>query len=127
VFGASQVNPTNTNPFYVALNGDSAQTINSPQFAGMAMPVSCTFTILQVTLVAISGGATDDVSVTLTKNGADTGLSCTATSSTTANAITSCNDTSPTVSAAVGDLFGYHLTQTNATPIVRIGIGARCN
>jgi hypothetical protein len=64
--------------------------------------------------------------VTLVKNGSDTALTCTATSSATVNALVTCSATTP-IPVAIGDMVGLHLTQTNSTPIVRIGVGTRCN
>ena len=126
VFGASQINPNNLTPFYLPLNGDTLQNSNGAQFTGISMPVACTFDRLSVTLAAISGGAADTVTVALVKNGTDQSMTCTATSSATINGLTSCSSTTP-IAAAIGDIIGLHVTQTNATPLVRIGIGTRCN
>ena len=126
IFGATQVNPNNLTPWWMSLNGDSISTINTPEWTGMAMPVACTFDTLNVTLFAQSGGGTDQVTVTLVKNGVDTGLGCTATSLSSVGGVTSCSDSSPTVSAAVGDVMGLHFVQTNNAPIVRISVGTRC-
>ena len=126
IFGTGTVNPNNSNPFYLSLNGDSNQTSNGQNFAGMSMPVACTFDRLSVTLASITGGSTDTISVTLVKNGSDTGLTCTATSSATANALVTCSSTTP-IPVVMGDMVGLHLTQSNFVPVVRIGIGTRCN
>ena len=126
IFGAHQVNPANLNPWWMSINGDSTQTTLNPEWAGFAMPVACTFDTFHVTLYHQSVAGTDDITVTLVKNGVDTGLGCTATSSATVGAVTSCSDTSPTVSAAVGDIMAFHFSQTNFTPIVRIAVGTRC-
>jgi hypothetical protein len=125
VFGASQINPNNLTPFYLSLNGDSLQNSNSAQFTGMSMPVACTFDRLSVTLAAVSGGATDTVTVALVKNGTDTSMTCTVTSSSSINGLTACSSATP-ISTALGDIVGLHVTQTNSTPIVRIAIGTRC-
>ena len=127
MFGAGTINPTNTSPFYLTLNGDSIVQGFTPQWNGSAMPVACTFNVLTMTLLAQSGGAADTISVTLVKNGQDTSLTCSKDSSGTINATTNCVDNIHPVSVAVGDTVGYHLTQSTAAPGVRIAIGARCN
>ena len=126
VFGTGFINPNNTNPFWLSLNGDSPQTTLNPEWQGMAMPVACTFNTLQVGLYAQSGGQTDSITVTLTKNGVDTGLACTGVSSGSAGTRTSCSSAN-NVAVAVGDIVGYHVTQTTGVPAVRVGIGTRCN
>jgi hypothetical protein len=90
------------------------------------MPVACTFDRLSVTLASVTGGAGDTVTVTLVKNGVDQTMTCTATSSSTVNALVSCSSTTP-IAVAIGDIVGLHLTQTNSTPVIRIGVGTRCN
>jgi len=112
----------------VSLNGDTNQTTNTPQWTGLAMPVACSFDRLTMTLFTFAGGSTNNITGTLVKNGTDTGLSCTAVSNaTTGGAAVTCSASSPTVAAAVGDILGIHMHQTNSTPGVRIGVGTRCN
>jgi len=118
------INPPNPNTFWVALNSQGQQNTNSAQFAGMAMPVACTFDRLAVTTFGVSGGA-DTFTVNLVVNGTDQGLTCTVTAVTGATA--SCTDTLHTVPVAIGNLVGFKVVQASGTPIVRVGIGTRCN
>jgi len=121
------INPANTNPFFLNLSGDSAQTTFSPQFAGGAMPIACTFDRMYITAVGISGtAASDSLSVTLYKNGAATAMSLSFTNP-AAGVQSTISDTSHPVTAALGDIFSLGITQTNSTPILRVGVGTRCN
>ncbi|MEO8598021.1 MAG: hypothetical protein ABI759_32175 [Candidatus Solibacter sp.] len=114
-------------PFYLPLTGDTPQTTNGAQFTGLAMPVACTFDTLTVKSISITpAGVADNIAVTLVKNGADTGLTCTLTTSLSVLGAGSCSNGTP-VAVAVGDIVGLHVTQTNNTPIIRVGIGTRCN
>jgi hypothetical protein len=38
-----------------------------------------------------------------------------------------CSDTSHTVPVVLGDIVAWKIVQVSGTPIVRIGIGTRCN
>jgi hypothetical protein len=99
---------------------------NSPQFAGGAMPIACTFDRLYVTTFGVSGGA-DTITVNLVKNGTDQLLSCTVNAA--QGSQVTCNDTNAAhaVSVVAGDNVAIKYVQASGTPIVRIGVGTRCN
>lgn len=119
------INPASPNTYYSGLTGDTGNvSTNSPQFAGGAMPIACTFDRLYVNTLGVSGGA-DTFTVNLVKNGVDTGLTCTVTSATGAQVI--CSDTTHTVPVVAGDNVSLKYVQGSGTPIVRIGVGTRCN
>ncbi len=61
----------------------------------------------------------------LIKNGVDQSLSCTLTSGVTSQVL--CSDTSHTVPVVLGDVVALKIVQLSGTPIVRLGIGTRCN
>jgi len=123
VFGASIINPAGPNTFYLPLNGDGGFSTNSPQFAGISMPVACTFDRLSVSTFGSSGG-NDSFTVNLVVNGVDQALSCTANSAT--GSVLTCSDTAHTVAVAVGQIVGYKIVQATGTPIVRVSVGSRC-
>ena len=125
VFGAALINPASPNTLYYNLNGaNQQQTANNPEYAGMAMPVACTFDRLYVNTFGVSGGG-DTFTVNLVKNGVDQGLACTVNSAQGAQVL--CSDTSHTVSVAAGDVVALKVVQASGAPIVRLGIGTRCN
>ena len=117
------VNPNNLTPFWTTLSGDGPQTTNSPE-VGAPMPVACTFTSLFVSLYGSSGAASNTVTVTLFRNRVATNMTCTAISST--GSVVTCTDTTHPVAVAVGDTMSLGYNQTNNVPIVRIGVGTRC-
>jgi hypothetical protein len=112
--------------FYTALTGDTSSAVNTPQFAGGAVPISCSFDRLFVNTFGSSGGA-DTITVNLVKNGSDTSLSCTVTAVTGSQV--SCSDTNAAHAVAVvaGDNVALKYVQSSGAPIVRIGVGTRCN
>src|SRR5439155_824001 len=70
VFTANAVVPTNTNPWYIGLNGETKVTTNNPEWVGGPSPLACTLTKVVLTLFTVSGtAAADTVSVTIYKNG----------------------------------------------------------
>ena len=123
VFGASLINPANTNTYYVSLNGDSQNASNSAQFTGISMPVACTFTTLSVGTFGSSGGDAS-FTVRLTKNGVEQSLACSVNS--TQGAIARCLATSPPIAVAVGDIVGLRIDQSSGLFPVRLAIGTRC-
>ena len=106
------------------MTGDTASVTNHPEFAGGAIPIACSFDRLYVNAYGVSGAA-DNITVNLIKNGADTGLTCSLTSATGAQV--TCNDTTHAVSVAAGDMVGLKFVQSSTAPLVRIGVGTRCN
>ena len=112
--------------FYSSLTGDTASTTNHPQFAGGAIPIACTFDRLYVNAYGVSGVA-DTITVNLVKNGADTGLVCSVTSATGLQV--TCNDTNAAhaVSVVAGDNVALKFVQSTSAPLVRVGVGTRCN
>lgn len=90
------------------------------------MPISCTFNKLFVTARYVSGVGSNNITVTLVQNGVDQPtLTCNLTG-TTVNTTTTCSDTTGTVPVAAGDIVALHYTQTNSTPVFRIGVGTSC-
>ena len=124
VFGASIINPLNPNTFYTPLNGSTTFATNNPEYGGMAMPVACTIDRLVVNTFGVSGGTTT-FTVNLVKNGTDQALACTVTN--VASGLVSCSDTSHPIAVAMSDFVALKIVQLSGTPIVRIGIGTRCN
>jgi hypothetical protein len=125
VFGAALINPVSPNTLYYNLNGaNQQQTTNNPEFAGMAMPVACTFDRLVVTAYGVSGGG-NSFTVTLVKNGTPTTLACTVLSATAS--LSTCSNISSGFSVVLGDLVALKVDQASGVPIVRLGIGTRCN
>ena len=125
-FMTGVVNPANTNPFWTTLTGDSVQTTNGPE-SGSPLPIACTFDTLQVSVVGVSGtGGSDTIAVTLYKNGSATSMTC-STTNPSAGGTNSCSDTTHTQSFSIGDRVSIGYTQTNSTPIARIGVGTRCH
>jgi hypothetical protein len=124
------LNPGSGTTFYTGLTGDSgqntAQATNSPQFVGGAMPIACTFDRLYVTTFGVSGGS-DAITVNLVKNGVDQSLTCSLTAQ--QGSQVTCNDTNAlhAVSVSAGDNVALKYVQASGTPIVRIGVGTRCN
>jgi hypothetical protein len=106
------------------LNSFGQISTNSPQFSGMAMPVACTFDRLAVTTFGVSGVA-DSFTVNLVVNGNDQALTCSVGSTTGSTA--TCTDNLHTVTVAVGDLVAFKIVQASGAPIVRVGMGTRCN
>ena len=125
VFGAAFLNPTNLNPAYISLNGTSVQQANGSQWNGIAMPVSCTFKALEVTARYLSGTATDNITIALTKNSVDQLLTCTL-SAQSANTTYTCSS-AQNVPVAAGDIVGIHFTQTNKAPTIQMGVGTKCD
>ncbi|MFL6374560.1 MAG: hypothetical protein ACJ73D_07850 [Pyrinomonadaceae bacterium] len=125
VFTTGVINPANTTPWWTTLSGDSNQTANSPALGGV-IPVACTFDSLVVSAFGVSGtAATDSIGVTLYKNGTATATTVTI-SNPAAGAIATISDNVHTFTVAAGDYVSVGYTQTNSTPIVRIGVGAHC-
>ena len=87
------------------------------------MPVACTFDRLVMSAFG-SSGAADSFTETLMKNGVTTPLTCTVVSGT--GALSTCSSFT-TVSVVRGDLVGLKVDQVSGVPIVRLGIGTRCN
>jgi len=90
------------------------------------MPIACSFDRLFVTTFGVSGGS-DTFTVNLVKNGVDTSLSCTLTALTGSQV--TCNDTNAAhaVSVVAGDNVALKYVQASGSPLVRIGVGTRCN
>jgi hypothetical protein len=124
VFGAAIINPLTPATFYVHVNGTATQAANNPEFGGMAMPVACTFDRVVVNTFGVSGGTTT-FTVNFVKNGVDQALSCSVTN--VVGGQVQCSDTSHTVPVVLGDIVAWKIVQVSGTPIVRIGIGTRCN
>jgi uncharacterized protein (TIGR03437 family) len=126
IFTTGTVNPTTTTPWWLSLGGDTSQTINGAALTGGALPIACTFSSLFLTLNTVSGSASaDTVSVTLYQNGSATALT-TSCSNAAVGTPSKCNDSAHTVAVAAGDIVGLGFTQTSGAPIVRIGVGVRC-
>jgi len=126
-FTVGVINPASPSTYYSGLTGDTGNvSTNSPQFTGGAIPIACSFDRLFVTTFGVSGAA-DTFTVNLVKNGTDTSLSCTVTSGTGIQVV--CSDTNPAhaVSVVAGDNVSLKYVQTSGAPIVRIGVGTRCN
>jgi hypothetical protein len=77
-----------------------------------------------VTSFGVSGGG-DAIAVNLVKNGVDQALSCTVNAVQGAQA--TCSDTAHTVSVTAGDSISLKYVQASGTPVIRIGVGTRCN
>lgn len=127
------ITPGNTNPWWTGVMGSNTasgggnNTINAGP-AGNPVPIACTINLMYVTATCGSTcTGTDAVTATIVKNGADTGMTCTATSNTTQNSIvTSSACTANAVALAAGDSVALKWTHTNSTPVVRFGSGIRC-
>jgi hypothetical protein len=107
--------------------GGGNNTVNAAQ-AGSPVPIACTVNLIYVSVTcgsSCTGG--DTVTATVVKNGADTSMTCSATSNTTQNSIVSSGAcTSNPVSLAAGDSVALKWTHNNGTPVVRFASGIRC-
>ncbi len=129
VLTANAVVPTNTNPWYIGLNGETKVTTNNPEWAGGPSASACTITKVALTVFTVSGtAAADTVNFTIYKNGVSqsSGLAtvsvanAAAGSSATASGIGS-------ISVAVGDILTAGFTQTVGTVVARAAVGVLCN
>jgi collagen type I alpha len=125
-FTVGFANPTTGTTFYTALTGDSITSTAQGQFAGGAIPISCTFDRLYVTTFGVSG-ANDSLTVNLVKNGVDQALTCSLTSVTGSQVTCSDTNSGHAVSVTAGDNVALKYVIGSATPFVRIGVGTRCN
>jgi hypothetical protein len=95
---------------------------------GGAMPISCTFSSLTLSLYGVIGTAgTNTISVTLYKNGLPTPMTVSL-SNPGADLIATATDNivAHQFSVAVGDFVSIGYTQTSSTSVARIGVGTRC-
>jgi hypothetical protein len=79
-----------------------------------------------VTTFGVSGGG-DTVTVNLVKNGNDQALTCTVSAVQGAQATCSDTNVAHAVPVVAGDNVSIKYVQASGTPIVRIGVGTRCN
>ena len=83
-----------------------------------------TFDKLLVTLYGSQGTNTNTVTVTVYKNRANTGMTCSVQNFT--GTYVSCTDTTHTFSVVPGDAVALGYAQTDNVPVVRIGVGTHC-
>jgi len=129
VLTANAVVPTNTNPWYIGLNGETKVTTNNPEWTGGPSPMACTITKVALTLFTVSGtAAADTVSVTIYKNGASqsSGLATLSLSNAAAGTAATTSG-SGSISVAVGDVLTAGFTQTVSTVVARAAVGVLCN
>jgi hypothetical protein len=125
VFGAASLNPAGaTTTWYTSVTGGANQTTNGPEYAGIAMPIACSFKALNMSARYISLTGSNTITVTLVKNGVDQALTCSLTALTLGNTY-SCSATG-TIPVVVGDFVALKYTQTNTTPTIRLGVGTTC-
>ena len=129
VFTANAVVPTNTNPWYIGLNGETKVTTNNPEWTGGPSPLACTITKVALTLFTVSGtAAADTVSVTIYKNGASQASGLATVSLANAAAASSATTSrTGSISVAVGDVLTAGFTQTVSTVVARAAVGVLCN
>jgi hypothetical protein len=129
VLTANAVVPTNTNPWYIGLNGETKVTTNNPEWSGGPSPIACTITKLALTVYTISGtAAADTVSVTIYKNGVSQASGLATISVTNAAAGSSARASGTGVIAvSVGDILTAGFTQTVGSVVARAAVGVLCN
>ena len=125
-YGAASINPGGaTLTWFTSVNGDTTETSNGPEFAGVAVPFACTARSLEVSARYVSGTGTDNITVTLMVNGVATAMTCGFSATTAGTTYTASSTTFVTLSA--GDILALRYTQDNSTPIIRIGTGLTCS
>jgi hypothetical protein len=129
MFTANAVVPTNTNPWYIGLNGETKVTTNNPEWVGGASPFACTVTRVALTLFTVSGtAAADTVSVTVYKNGVSQSAGLPTVSLANAAAASSATTSGTgSISVAVGDVLTAGFTQTVGSVVARAAVGVLCN
>src|SRR5262249_11939879 len=121
----ASINPGGaTLTWFTSVNGESNQTVNAPEYGGVAIPFACTLNALQVSARYISGSGTNNITVTLIQDGVPTAMSCGFSAKAAVTTYTCSSTTNVAVSA--GDILALRYTQDNSTPIIRIGTGTRC-
>jgi hypothetical protein len=113
--------------FYTGLAGDTAVSTNST--VGGVMPFACVMDKLYANTLAVGSSGSDNITVTVVKNGSDTALTCTGNAALTAVSQTSsCSDTSHSVSISAGDVMTIKYFQANLTGVtIRTAVGTSCH
>lgn len=123
-FGASTANPVNAMTWYTSPNGTVNNTLNAPEWAGIALPFSCTMNALAVTGYAVSGNSTWVGTVTLMRNGNATALTCALSVDLPGDVMTCASP--QTVAVAPGDVLALRFEQNQFNSLVRLSTGLRC-
>ena len=108
---------------FIALSGGATFTTNA---VANVMAVPCTFDALRVAATITANAASDNISLTLLKNGVPTTLTTGTFNVSLLNTTVLASDTVDSFAVAAGDTVSIQLTQTTGTPVVRIATTVHC-
>lgn len=110
-------------PYYFGVSGviGGIQSFTDINQRAAVIPVNCTVTSLYVSGYYRSGSGTDNITITLYKNGSVTPLTVTINPS-TAGTVTTASDALHSVILAAGDRINLAFSHTNGTPLVDMSI-----
>ena len=103
--------------------GSGSATTLTPAMEGI-VPAAMTVDAFTMALILSSGSGTDNITVSLVKNGVTQSMSATGTSSATVGARVTFTSTGGPISFAAGDRINYVLSNTNSTPVVLVKMAA---
>jgi hypothetical protein len=120
-------NPTGLNFFLPVTGAPNATGSGFTTYGQVSIPVpvACTVDALSVSLFGTGGSSSNTQTITVYRNGSATGVTCTA-SSPGIGSSSSCSDTSHSQAFSAGDTIAVFGSQSNNSPIYRIGTGIRC-
>jgi hypothetical protein len=109
---------------FIALSGGGNFTTEAAIANVVAAP--CTFDALRVAATITASAASDNISLTLMKNGVATALTTGTFNVNTLNVTVLASDIVHTVSVAAGDRVSIQLVQSTGTPVIRIATTLHC-
>jgi hypothetical protein len=120
--------PLYYSPQLTGSGNDGGTSIAFSSLNSYVVSMGCTVSALYVGVQTSmpGGGAADNATITVYKNGSATGMSCTATTGVSVGSKGGCSTTANTFTVSAGDNLSLKLTETNFTPIVYYASTLQC-